>query len=353
LLLLYVFNWRMKIDFCYVIGFYATRFRERVTEGKSLMNKPQAIFLPSIVFLLGMFCFQAGAHARSLPGLTEVAPNAYAVIGKTEEPTPSNHGVVGNYGVIVAEDGVILVDTGTSKWYAQQLLEDIRTRFGKPVILAINTHQGPAFVFGNGTLAARSVPILAHKETDALIAQRCSRCLKLLHKALGPEEMEGTEVVRPTMTVGGSTTIAAGGRVLDILYYGQTSAPGSIAVYDRASGVLFGGGMISIDRIPDIKDADISQWRQALKRLQAIEPVKVVPGEGPVVEPARIDELDRYLSSLADTVRDVYQQGASLTEAAPLAQLSAFQSWGLYDTLHRKNVEQMYLRLERAALARE
>lgn len=317
------------------------------------MNNPQAIFLPSIIFSIWMFCFQTAAHAQSLPGLTQVAPSVYAVVGKTEEPAPSNHGVVGNYGVIVAEDGVILVDTGTSKWYAQQLLEDIRTRFGKPVILAINTHQGPAFVFGNSTLVARNVPILAHKETDALIAQRCSRCLKLLQKALGPEEMQGTEVVRPTTTVDGSTTIAAGGRVLDILYYGRTSAPGSIAVYDRASGVLFGGGMVSIDRIPDIKDADLSQWQQALKRLQALEPVKVVPGEGPISEPARIDELDRYLTTLADTVRNVYQKGASLTEAAPLAQLPAFQSWGLYDSLHTKNVEQMYLRLERAALARE
>lgn len=282
--------------------------------------------------------------------MAQLAPGVYALIGATGSAAPANHGVVGNAGVLVGPTGVILIDTGTSARQARQLLADVHRLAGKPVVLAINTHQNPAFVFGNGTLRAAGVPILAHRDTDALIAQRCMRCLKLLKDTLGEQEMAGTEVVRPTQTVEGSTSISAGGRTIDILYYGTTSAPGSIAVLDRASGVLFGGGMVSIDRIPDIKDADLGQWRAALRSLQATGAVRVVPGEGPVSSPSRLPELERYLERLPQAVQQAFDQRASLGEAAAAAALPAYRGWALYDRVHRKNVEQLYLGLEKAVL---
>ena len=290
------------------------------------------------------------ARADGVPKPEQLAPDVYAVIGSTAEASPANGGVVGNLGILVGPDGVILVDTGTSARQARQLLQDIRELTDKPVVLAINTHQNPAFVFGNGTLRDAGVPILAHSATDALINERCMRCLKLLNTALGEREMEGTAVVRPTQTLAAGTSISAGGRTVDILYYGQTSAPGSIAVYDRASGVLFGGGLVSLDRIPDVKDADIPQWRSALSSLRALGAAKVVPGEGPVSSPARLAELDGYLAALVPAVAKAFEQHASLGEAADAAPVPAYRHWSQYGNMHRKNVEQLYLRLEKARL---
>lgn len=315
------------------------------------MNLRAAYRLPIFLAAIWMVASTAIARDAGFPGLTEVASSVYAVIGRTEEPAPSNRGVVGNTGVIVAEDGVILIGTGTSAFHAASLLDNIRRTIGKPVILAINTHQNPAFVFGNGTLVQQRVPILAHEDVDALIAQRCMRCLKLLQAALGVEAMLGTEVVRPTTTIRDSVTLAAGGRVLDILYYGQTSAPGSIAVFDRESGVLFGGGMVSIERIPDTKDAEFSSWRQALVNFRELNPKKIVPGEGPVIAPGRLRELDDYLVALNDTVKSIVKRRIGLSDASAAAPLARFASWGLYPSMHRKNVEQLYLRLEREAFS--
>jgi glyoxylase-like metal-dependent hydrolase (beta-lactamase superfamily II) len=162
--------------------------------------------------------------------------------------------------------------------------------------------------------------------------------------------MEGTDVVRASQTVEQSTSITVGGRTIDILYYGATSAPGSIAVYDRASGVLFGGGMVAMDRIPDVKDADIGQWRAALRTLQAIGATRIVPGEGPVCPPSRLAELDHYLELLPQAVRMAFEERASLGEAAAAAPVPAYRGWALYDSVHGKNVEQLYLRLEKDLL---
>jgi glyoxylase-like metal-dependent hydrolase (beta-lactamase superfamily II) len=309
-----------------------------------------ARLLPYVAVLLLSTGPAGMARAAGVPEPEQLAPDVYAVIGATGQAAPANRGVVGNLGILVGPEGVILVDTGTSARQARQLLADVRKITDRPVVLAINTHQNPAFVFGNGTLRKAGVPILAHKDTDALINERCIRCLKLLNSALGAQEMEGTEVVRPTLTVEQSTSISAGGRTIDILYYGPTSAPGSIAVYDRKSGIVFAGGMVSLDRIPDVKDADIGQWRAALSSLKALGATRIVPGEGPVSPLSRLSELDRYLVLLGPAVHSAFEQHVSLGEAAAAAPLPAYRHWAQYDNMHGKNVEQLYLRLEKDSL---
>ena len=309
-----------------------------------------ARMLPCVFVLLMATALAAMASAAGVPKPEQLAPDVYAVIGATGEAAPANRGVVGNAGILVGPEGVVLIDTGTSARQARQLLADVRGLTAKPIVLAINTHQNPAFVFGNGTLRDAGVPILAHRGTDPLINERCMRCLKLLNSALGSQEMEGTEVVRPTLTVEQSISITAGGRTIDILYYGPSSSPGSIAVYDRQSGILFGGGLVSLDRIPDVKDADLDHWRAALSSLQALGAARVVPGEGPVSQPSRLAELDAYLAHLGQAAQAAFTQGVSLGEAAAAAAIPAYRHWAQYEHMHRKNVEQLYLRLENAVL---
>jgi glyoxylase-like metal-dependent hydrolase (beta-lactamase superfamily II) len=288
-----------------------------------------------------------------VPALQQVAPGVYAVIGHDAEAAPGNYGAVGNQGILIGTDGVILIDTGTSTRYAEELVAAVRRLTAKPIVLAIDTHQHPAFIFGNGALASQGVPILAHREVADLIEQRCDKCLKNLNVILGSVEMAGTRVRVPDRIITGTQTLTVAGRVLDILYAGQTSSPGSIAIFDRASGVLFGGGMVSIGRIPDTKDARINAWIAALQGLQQRPVTLLVPGEGPVSAPARIDELVAYLRALQSGVRATYDAGFSLGEAAAHSALPAFARVPLYQPAHNRNVEQLYLLLERATLNQE
>lgn len=280
----------------------------------------------------------------------QLAPGVYAVIGASADPSSENRGAVANQGILIGDDGVILIDTGTSQLYAEDLIDAVRKLTPKPIVLAIDTHQHPAFIFGNGALASQGVPILAHREVAELIEQRCEKCLKNLNGILGSDEMRGTQVSVPGRTIEGATTMKVAGRTLDILYYGQTSSPGSIAVLDRASGILFAGGMVSIDRIPDTKDARINAWLGALDSLKQRKPTLIVPGEGPVAPVARVDELAAYLKALQKVVGQTYAKGISLGDAGAHSELPAFTKVPLYHPAHNKNVEQLYLLLERAAL---
>jgi glyoxylase-like metal-dependent hydrolase (beta-lactamase superfamily II) len=288
------------------------------------------------------------AQAR-VPPPQKLAPGVYAVVNQPAEPAPENHGAVGNQGILIGDKGVILVDTGTSVRYAAELVATVRRLTSKPIVLVINTHQHPAFIFGNGALALQGVPILAHSATAALIEQRCEKCLTNLNDILGKDEMQGTQVVAPTRIIEGPASLRVAGRRLDIVYYGHSSSPGAIGVIDRASGVLFAGGLVSIGRVPDSRDARIGTWLRALQALKAGSVGLMVPGEGPVAPLARVVELERYLKALQSAVEKTYQQGVSLGDAGARSQLPEFRNWLAYHPAHNRNVEHLYLQLEQAA----
>ena len=294
----------------------------------------------------------AWTHARVVPPFQELAPGVYAVVGENAEASVGNHGAVGNQGVLIGKDGVILIDTGTSAHYAVELLESVRELTSEPVVLAINTHADPAFIFGNGTLVSQGVPILAHRGAAELIQQRCARCLKNLIQILGDGAMRGTAVTVPTQTIDGSVSITVAGRVLDILYFGHSSSEGSIGVLDRASGILFAGGLVSFGRVPDTTEGQIDVWITALHALKEHRPRLVVPGEGPVGTADDIEGLERYLMALRRKVEHTYEHGTSLSAAAAHSQLPEFERWPLYSAAHNRNVQQLYLDLERATLER-
>ncbi len=302
--------------------------------------------------LMGVFFFHAGISraAPAWPPLQQIAPDVYAMIGLLEEPSRNNGGHVANNGFIVGKDGVIVIDTGMRASYGEHVLETIRSITSKPIALVINTHPAQTHIFGNDAFRRRGVPILAHHDADKTIAKRCSTCLENLQATLGDELMQGTSVVRATITIDAGRRLTIAGRELDLIYFGQSHSPGAIAVLDRASGVLFAGGLVSVDRIPEVRDARIGHWIAALAKLQALRPKLVIPANGPVSKPDRLHETAAYLTGLLKGVERSFHDGIGLADAVNRTELPAFRKWALYDVLHRRNVHYLYLEIERRYL---
>lgn len=275
----------------------------------------------------------------------KVAEGVYAFIGDAGEISAANRGFVGNSGFIVGPAGVVVIDTGTSHRHGRRMLEAIARVTDKPVELVIVTHAVQEFLFGNTAFAERGIQILAHRETTKLMKARCKHCLENLKPVLG-KELEGTRLVAPEREIDATTTIVAGGRRLELLYLGWASTPGDLAVLDQDSGVLFAGGLVSIGRIPDIRDSDFEGWQRALRRLQEFAPTRIVPGHGPISGPEAITETTAYLDALDRVIQSLYAESSSLMESVEKAILPAYRNWSLYTTTHRQNALHRYLQLE-------
>lgn len=292
----------------------------------------------------------AGASAADLPP-RQVARNVYVIPGKVAAPTPENLGRIANVGVITGPNGVIVIGTGTSDADGERLLTAIGRLSKRPVILAIDTYAGPEHVLGNSAFARRGIPILAHRATDDYMAANCDLCQHNLEAVVGDAAMAGSHPERPQKLIDASTSLVAGGRRIDILYYGRTQQPGSIAVFDVTSGVLFAGGLASFDVVPDAHDADLENWIKALDRLRHLPAKLVVPARGPTATAKRLDEVSDYLSQLELETQLAYDAGLGLAGTTASVDLPRYAGWSMYGQNHRRNVHFQYLRLEAKELA--
>lgn len=286
----------------------------------------------------------------ALAGTVEVAPGVHVLPGTPGELQPSNLGRTSNCGFIVGASGVIVVDTGVSRAHGEALLAEIRRVTALPVVLVINTHAVQEFLFGNATF--ETAPLLAHTATVELMRSRCAHCLDNLREALGEAAMEGTRLVLPDRTVSDTTSLEAGGRRLRLIHPGWAATPGDLLVLDEATGTLFTGSVTSQGQIPLLRDGRLASWLTALEAVTALAASRVIPGHGPVPAPDAVNATRDYLAQLDREVRRLYDSGASLLETLDRAELPAFSHWAGYASVHRKNVQQLYLTLELEDLQR-
>jgi glyoxylase-like metal-dependent hydrolase (beta-lactamase superfamily II) len=275
-----------------------------------------------------------------------VAEGVYAFIGDRGAIGSDSGLEAGNSGFIVGSSGVIVIDTGISYRYGRAMTEAIRHITDKPVQLVIITHAVQEFLFGSAAFAELGAPLLTHARSADLMRSRCEQCLENLRNTLGEDALAGTRLVIPGQTIESSTTLDFGGRTLDLLYFGWASTPGDLAVLDRASGVLFAGGLLAVGRIPELRDGNLHGWLEALEQLALVPARIIVPGHGAPGGTDAIVATASYLRDLDRQVHALYSGGASLLEAMDGAELPRYSVWTLYPGLHRENVLHRYLQLE-------
>jgi glyoxylase-like metal-dependent hydrolase (beta-lactamase superfamily II) len=297
-----------------------------------------------MVAILAIFCVSDRLHAIQ-PKIVVVAAGVYALLGTGGEITPGNSGRTANVAFIVGPQGVIVVDSGVSYREGTDIIEAVQRVSKQPIRLLVLTHPAQEVIFGAAAFQDRGIPVLAHRSSAQLIEERCATCLGHLQSILG-DEMAETRVVTPDRLLDGSQTLDLIGRRLRLVAPPWSSAPGAIAVFDEKTSTLIAGNMVSINRVPDIRDADPKAWQNALVHLTAMQCRHLVPGYGPIGSCADIGAFARYLRQLERRVDALVKEGVSLGELRDRCDLPEFARWDQYETLHPQNSHRTYIRLE-------
>lgn len=275
-----------------------------------------------------------------------IADGVYVFVGIPEDVAANNSGNVINSGFIVGDDGVIVIDPGVNYRHGRKLRAAISAVTKRPVTLVIDTHPHPENVLGNSAFSEVGARVVATPATVQAMKQRCEVCLQHVTSRLGKAAMAGTEIVIPEPLAADVIEVAA--RELRLLHYGWGHTEGDLAVLDVKTGVLFAGGLVSLDRIPVMLQARVKSWIAALERLREVPAKILVPGNGPVSKPRRIDDTLVYLRQLLNTVQKQYAAGDSVFDALRETELPAFRNWALYAETNPLNVQHVYSELERA-----
>jgi len=289
--------------------------------------------------------FDYGLKAQPL------AADVYAFIGKSEDFTLANGGNIVNSGFIVAPEGVIVIDSGPSRRYGEQMRQAIAGVTARPTRLVVNTHHHPDHFLGNQAFAG--LPIGALPATSQGIAADGNAFAENLFRLTG-DWMKGTEVVVPNRPLSAGITEIAGRRLRLIALDGHTGA--DLAVYDEASGVLFAGDLVFNGRAPTTPHADLGHWLAALDRLEALtrEPgfTILVPGHGaPSSDATPIRRTRAWLLWLAGSLRAAAEAGLDMNEVLARPLPPEFADLPVAASEYRRSVGHLFPAIEQAVLA--
>ncbi len=226
-----------------------------------------------------------------------------------------------NSGVIIGDDGVMVVDTQATPTAAQDVVRRIREVTDKPIKYVVLSHYHAVRVLGAAAYGAEQ--IIASDSCRAMIAERGqedwdSEFGRMPRLFKDPESIEG--LTWPTLTFHKRMSVYLGKRRVDILHVGRSHTAGDVVIWVPDSKVLFSGDSVEYKAACYCGDAHLEDWPGTLDNILALGPQQLVPGRGDALtSPEMVREgiaLTRdFLTTLYDSVSASAARGLPLKEA--------------------------------------
>lgn len=287
------------------------------------------------------------AHAQTVLQTHKLAEQVYALVGPVTDRSPDNLGNNANFGVIVTDTGVVLIDPGAGYRAARMIHEAVRSITDKPISTVINTGGQDHRWLGNGYFRERGAHIIAHEHAVSDQRERLQDQLSRLGGRIGDGALVGTEPVYADETFSQEKRIDADGLPIEIRHAGHAHTPGDSFVWLPEQRIVFSGDIIYTDRMLRIGSHSAHRsWIAAFEAIAALRPETVVGGHGAPTDlaGATADTYD-YLVFLRQAVQALLDEGRGMEDVGQLDQ-SRFRHLENYEVLKGRNAQRVYEELE-------
>lgn len=244
----------------------------------------------------------------------KLSDNAYAY---TAEGDP-------NSGVIIGDDGVMVIDTTATPLMAQALIKHIREVTDLPIKYVVLTHYHAVRVLGASAYFKEGAEqIIASRGTHELIVERGEQDMRSEIERF-PRLFAGVESVPglswPTMVFEKELTIFLGKLEVRLAHIGMGHTKGDTIAWIPSQKICFSGDLVEYDAAAYTGDAQLAEWPETLEALRALGAEKLVPGRGPaLLTPsevnAGIDYTKDFVSTLLGSAREAVAEGLDLKQA--------------------------------------
>lgn len=228
-----------------------------------------------------------------------------------------------NIGVVVGEDGVLLVDTRESHEAAGELAGELRTLTPKPVRWIVNTHWHWDHVFGNSVFP--EAVVWGHRLCRRALLdnpEQHRRDARMWMPERRFDEIERVEIVPPEETFEALTSIDVGGRKVEATHHGRGHTDADILIH--CGGVTFMGDLVEEGDSPKMGDSYPFDWPNTLAAARSSLRPTVVPGHGELLTPEDVEARRELMEQVAERLREVLHQGRPADDAvrnAPIPEL--------------------------------
>lgn len=285
------------------------------------------------------------ASAGSLE-IQPVADNVFALVGGKEQRSPDNLANNATFGVVVTDEGIVLIDPGGSRKGAEAIDAAIQTISDKPVRVVIDTGGQDHRWLGNGYWKDKGATIIASADAVADQKERQSMQFTMLDALIG-DALDGTEPVYADTVFDDDYAFSLGGLEFEIVHPGAAHTPGDSYVWLASRDTVFTGDIVFTERILGVLEMSSSSgWLESFDSLAALDPAHVVPGHGHATTLARAKADTRdYLANLREKIGEHVEAGGDMIGSVEVDQLN-FSHLEQFDALARRNAQQVFSEME-------
>jgi len=236
----------------------------------------------------------------------------------------------GNLGLLVGDDGVVLIDDGVPTITATTVAA-VENLTGDPINFVINTHAHGDHTGANAHYMQQGATIVAHDN---------------LRDALTRDDQYDQSAL-PELTFSDSVTFHLNGHTAYVFHIPAAHTGGDAAIHFTDVNVIHTGDVL-FNRLFPFIDLDgggsVDGYIAGQKRLVALADgnTKIIPGHGPLA--SRVD-LQAALDMLVDAkarVKALVDAGKSLDEVKAANPLTAYDAWSWDFITTERMIETLY-----------
>ena len=260
----------------------------------------------------------------------QLAENAYCL---TAEGDP-------NTGVIIGDDGVMVIDTRATPAMAEDVIRHVRAVTEKPIRYVLLSHYHAVRVMGASAYKAQY--IIASQGTLDLIKERGqqdfdSEVQRFPRLFRSVESVPG--LTWPNLVFDRALTLWMGKTEVQIKHIGKGHSKGDTIAWMPREKVLFSGDLVEEGTAPNAGDAYIKEWPETLEKLRGLGAEKLVPGRGEAMMTAAAAEsaiaaTAGFLRDMRQTVESGVKAGKGLKavyEATYQAMQPKYGQWVIFE----------------------
>jgi glyoxylase-like metal-dependent hydrolase (beta-lactamase superfamily II) len=271
----------------------------------------------------------------------EIGPQLYAF---TAEGDP-------NSGIIVGDDGVIVIDAQATPVMANLVIERVRSITDKPIKYVVLSHYHAVRVLGASAYQAQE--IIASQTCRSMIAERGQEDWDSEYGRF-PRLFKAAETIPgltwPTLTFRRRMTLYLGKRRVDLLHIGRAHTAGDIIAYVPDCNVVFTGDIVEYKSACYCGDAHFTDWPRTLSQLDRVKPDALVPGRGDALVGTKtvaegVALTREFLQAIYEPVKRGVARGASLKECfdeTTAVMRPKYGSWPIFEHCQPFNVARAY-----------
>jgi glyoxylase-like metal-dependent hydrolase (beta-lactamase superfamily II) len=261
----------------------------------------QKIKTAGILLILIVGAVVAAQERETSPvSLEKISENIYQIVG----------GSGANGGVIIGENGILVIDAKMDKESVEQSIEAIIEISDKPLRYLVNTHSDGDHIMGNRYFPG-NVTIIAHENCrDDFFKENFGR-----ESDWGePEYYPFT----PSITFRDKLTVWLGKDQVELYYFGAGHTTGDIVVYVPGEKTAFVGDLYFSDRpqlIHSVKNGNSFEYvRTITTMLETLDAVTFLSGHS---DPAERGDIENHILGMVERqekVKELIGLDKNLTE---------------------------------------